>query len=68
MGEDTKARSAEEARGLPAKIGFPDKWIDYSAVDIDPTDLLGNVERAHNADVDRHLDEVGKPVDPTSGS
>jgi putative endopeptidase len=30
---------------------------------IDPADLLGNVERAHNADVDRHLDEVGKPVD-----
>jgi len=31
-------------------------------VEIDPDDLLGNVERAHSADIDRHLDEVGKPV------
>ncbi|MGO4584227.1 M13 family metallopeptidase [Arthrobacter sp. 2RAF6] len=63
MGEDTKAEALKKLEAFRPKIGFPDKWIDYSAVDIDPTDLLGNVERAHNADVDRHLDEVGKPVD-----
>lgn len=63
MGEDTKAEALRKLEGFRAKIGFPDKWIDYSAVEIDPDDLLGNVERAHNADVDRHLDEVGKPVD-----
>ncbi|HET9349423.1 MAG TPA: M13-type metalloendopeptidase, partial [Arthrobacter sp.] len=63
MGEDTKHEALKKLDSFRAKIGYPDKWIDYSAVDIDPTDLLGNVERAHNADVDRHLDEVGKPVD-----
>ncbi|GAA3314085.1 M13 family metallopeptidase [Arthrobacter ramosus] len=63
MGEDTKAEALKKLEAFRPKIGFPDKWIDYSAVDIDPSDLLGNVERAHNADVDRHLDEVGKPVD-----
>ncbi|RDV08891.1 M13 family peptidase [Arthrobacter sp. RT-1] len=63
MGEDTKAEALRKLEGFRAKIGFPDEWIDYSAVEIDPADLLGNVERAHNADVDRHLDEVGKPVD-----
>jgi putative endopeptidase len=63
MGEDTKAEALRKLEGFRAKIGYPEEWIDYSAVDIDPTDLLGNVERAHNADVDRHLDEVGKPVD-----
>lgn len=63
MGEDTKAEALRKLQGFRAKIGYPEEWIDYSAVDIDPTDLLGNVERAHNADVDRHLDEVGKPVD-----
>ena len=63
MGEDTKAEALKKLEAFRPKIGFPDKWIDYSAVDIDPTDLLGNVERAHNADVDRHLDEIGKPVD-----
>lgn len=63
MGETTKAEALRKLGGFRAKIGYPDQWIDYSAVEIDPTDLLGNVERAHNADVDRHLDEVGKPVD-----
>jgi putative endopeptidase len=63
MGEATKAEALRKLEGFRAKIGYPEKWIDYSAVEIDPTDLLGNVERAHNADVDRHLDEVGKPVD-----
>ncbi|UKA52520.1 peptidase M13 [Arthrobacter sp. FW305-BF8] len=63
MGEDTKAEALRKLGAFRAKIGFPDEWIDYTAVVIDPADLLGNVERAHNADVDRHLDEVGKPVD-----
>lgn len=63
MGEDTKHEALKKLDSFRAKIGYPDKWIDYSAVEIDPSDLLGNVERAHNADVDRHLDEVGKPVD-----
>ena len=63
MGEDTKHEALKKLDSFRAKIGYPDKWIDYSAVEIDPADLLGNVERAHSADVDRHLDEVGKPVD-----
>jgi putative endopeptidase len=63
MGEATKAEALRKLEGFRAKIGYPEEWIDYSAVEIDPDDLLGNVERAHNADVDRHLDEVGKPVD-----
>lgn len=63
MGEETKHEALKKLDSFRAKIGYPDKWIDYSAVEIDASDLLGNVERAHNADVDRHLDEVGKPVD-----
>ncbi|WP_144670416.1 M13-type metalloendopeptidase [Arthrobacter sp. U41] len=63
MGEETKHEALKKLDSFRAKIGYPDKWIDYSAVEIDPSDLLGNVERAHSADVDRHLDEVGKPVD-----
>ncbi|WP_308011679.1 M13-type metalloendopeptidase [Arthrobacter sp. SO5] len=63
MGEDTKQEALRKLDSFRAKIGYPEEWIDYSAVEIDPSDLLGNVERAHSADVDRHLDEVGKPVD-----
>ncbi|YCK83952.1 peptidase M13 [Arthrobacter sp. D3-18] len=65
MGEETKKEALKKLDAFRPKIGFPDKWIDYSAVEIDPTDLLGNVQRAHDADVDRHLDEIGKPVDLT---
>ena len=65
MGEDTKKEALKKLDAFRPKIGFPEKWIDYSAVEIDPKDLLGNVERAHDADVDRHLDEIGKPVDLT---
>ncbi|MFJ6534773.1 M13 family metallopeptidase [Paenarthrobacter sp. NPDC091711] len=65
MGEDTKKEALKKLDAFRPKIGFPEKWIDYSAVEIDPADLLGNVERAHDADVDRHLDEIGKPVDLT---
>ena len=63
MSEATKLEALKKLDSFRAKIGYPDKWIDYSAVEIDPADLLGNVERGHSADVDRHLDEVGKPVD-----
>ncbi|WP_427169469.1 M13 family metallopeptidase [Arthrobacter sp. 92] len=63
MGEDTKHEALKKLEAFRSKIGYPDEWIDYSAVEIEPSDLLGNVERAHSADVDRHLDEVGKPVD-----
>jgi putative endopeptidase len=63
MGEATKGEALKKLDAFRPKIGFPEKWIDYSSVEIDPNDLLGNVERAHDADVERHLDEVGKPVD-----
>jgi len=63
MGEETKTRALAKLDSFRTKIGYPAKWTDYSSVVIDPADLLGNVERAHSADVDRHLDEVGKEVD-----
>lgn len=63
MGEATKAEALKKLDAFRPKIGFPEKWIDYSSVEINPNDLLGNVERAQDADVERHLDEVGKPVD-----
>ncbi|WP_247040452.1 M13 family metallopeptidase [Arthrobacter rhizosphaerae] len=63
MGEETKQEALKKLDAFRPKIGYPEEWIDYSAVAVDPSDLLGNVERAHNADVERHLGEVGKPVD-----
>ncbi|MDJ0320104.1 M13-type metalloendopeptidase [Pseudarthrobacter sp. PS3-L1] len=63
MSAETKVEALRKLDAFRPKIGFPDEWIDYSDVMMDPTDLIGNVERAHNADVNRSLAEIGKPVD-----
>ena len=45
------------------KIGYPDKWRDYGAVDVVRGDHVGNVLRAEQFEVHRGLDKIGKPVD-----
>jgi putative endopeptidase len=63
MGEDTKQRAYEKLRTFRPKIGYPDKFRDYSALEIDPADLLGNVARAAAFETDRQLGKIGSPVD-----
>ena len=43
MGDETKARAQEKLEAFLPKIGYPDEWRDYSAVQIEPADLMGNV-------------------------
>ena len=45
MGEDTKARAFEKLDAFLPKIGYPDEWRDFSSVEIDATDLMGNVRQ-----------------------
>ncbi|MGZ6143607.1 MAG: M13-type metalloendopeptidase [Myxococcales bacterium] len=47
------------------KIGYPDKWRDYSSVDVQRADFFGNVERATAFESRRELGKIGKPVDRT---
>jgi putative endopeptidase len=47
------------------KIGYPDHWRDYSALQIDPENHLANVERASAFELDRQLRKIGKPLDRT---
>ncbi|MDQ4491428.1 M13-type metalloendopeptidase [Sinomonas sp. ASV486] len=63
MSEDTRQRALEKLAAFRPKIGYPDEWIDFSGVVVDDADLLGNVRRASAAELDRLLDEIGKPVD-----
>ena len=63
MSDDTRAKALEKLSKFTPKIGYPDKWRDYSAVDIEPDDLFGNVERATLAEYQRELDRQGGPVD-----
>ena len=47
------------------KIGYPDKWRDYSKLKIDPNDLVGNFRRASQFYYQRGIDKLGKPIDKT---
>ena len=63
MSDATKAKALEKLHGIVNKIGYPDKWRDYSSIKIDRADFLGNVDRADIFESRRELAKIGKPVD-----
>jgi endothelin-converting enzyme/putative endopeptidase len=63
MSPSTKVRAKEKLAGLANKIGYPDKWRDYSKLEIKPDDPVGNKLRANGFENDRQLNKIGKPVD-----
>ncbi len=65
MTEETKQQALLKLHSMVNKIGYPDRWRDYSSVRIVPTDFLGNVERAAIFETHRDLAKIGKPLDRT---
>jgi putative endopeptidase len=65
MSDETKQRALEKLKKFTPKIGYPDKWRDYSSLRIDREDLVGNVRRAHTFELDRNLAKIGQDVDRT---
>ncbi len=63
MSETTKERALEKLASFTPKIGHPDEFKDYSALETDPTDLLGNARRALAVAMDRELAKIGSPID-----
>ncbi|MDE3198246.1 MAG: M13 family metallopeptidase [Acidobacteriota bacterium] len=63
MSEDTKKQALAKLTLVENKIGYPDKWRDYSTVRIVRGDYLGNQDRAAAFAFRRQLDKIGKPVD-----
>ncbi len=66
MSDDTKLQAIKKLNSITVKIGYPDKWQDYSSMNIDPE--LSYYENIHNADLwmnDDYLSKWGKPVDRT---
>jgi endothelin-converting enzyme/putative endopeptidase len=63
MSPATKARAREKLAAIANKIGYPDKWRDYTKLTIKPNDALGNELRAEAFENDRELNKIGKPVD-----
>jgi len=63
MGPETKKQALEKLHSVVNKIGYPDKWRDYSTVDIKSNDFLGDVHRAASFETKRQLAKIGKPLD-----
>ena len=63
MQPETKAKAKAKLAVLKIGVGYPDHWIDYSALDIRPGDALGNALRAELFETHRNLAKLGKPVD-----
>jgi putative endopeptidase len=63
MTDETRVQALDKLSKFTPKIGYPDKWRDYTALEIDPDDLYGNLERAALAEYKRQLDRQGGPVD-----
>ncbi|WP_348266986.1 M13 family metallopeptidase [Edaphobacter paludis] len=64
MSPETKTRAKQKLHLVANKIGYPEKWRDYSKLVVKPDDALGNSLRANGFENDRELNKIGKPVDP----
>jgi len=65
MSPETKQKALEKLGKFTVKIGYPDKWRDYSALKIVDGDLYGNVERAAAFDWNFRVARLNQPVDRT---
>jgi predicted metalloendopeptidase len=65
MGPDTRQKALDKLALFETKIAYPDKWRDYSALQVAKGDLLGNVLRANEFEYQRNLNKLGTPIDRT---
>ena len=65
MSPATKTKALEKLGKFTPKVGYPDKWRDYSALEITSDDLMGNMLRVAKFERDYELAKIGVPVDKT---
>jgi len=63
MSPDTKKQAQDKLAKFTYKIGYPNKWRDYSAFNVVAGDLAGNVLRSNMFDYARNINKLGKPID-----
>jgi endothelin-converting enzyme/putative endopeptidase len=63
MSDTTKKQAVDKLHNIRNKVGYPDKWRDYSSIALKPDDFFGNSTRATQFEAHRQLNKVGKPVD-----
>jgi len=65
MTPETKERALEKLSKITTKIGYTEKWRDYSALEVKSDDLLGNLMRSAEVEYQRMINKLGQPVDRT---
>ena len=65
MGAETRAEALDKLSKFTSKIGYPDVWKDYSKLDIERDDLVGNMVRSALTVYERNINRQGGPVDRT---
>ena len=65
MGEDTRKKALEKWASFTPKIGYPDKWRDWSGFETNADSYLGNMQAARAFNYRYMLNKIGKPVDKT---
>ena len=66
MSDQTKSYAREKLAGFTVKIGYPDKWKDYSSLEIDPqASYFDNIVASRSWRTAENLDKLGKPTDPS---
>jgi putative endopeptidase len=63
MSDETRQKSIEKLETYTTKVGYPDKFRDYSSLEIKPDDLYGNIQRASEFEMQRRLARIGQPVE-----
>jgi endothelin-converting enzyme/putative endopeptidase len=63
MSPATKAEALRKLHAIRNKIGYPEKWRDYSLLEVKPDDYIGNTLRSFLFESARHWNKLGKPVD-----
>jgi len=63
MSEETKAKAKVKLGKIRTKIGYTNKWRDYSALVVKPDDLVGNMIRSAKVEHDRQIKKLGQPID-----
>jgi putative endopeptidase len=63
MAPETRARARAKLAAFTPKIGYPDRWLDYSSVRISRTNLMQNIVNATEFEYQRNLNKLGRPVD-----
>ena len=63
MTDETKTKAKEKLSKITPKIGYPNRWRDYSKLEIEADDLFGNVMRSNLVEHERNVSKLGKPID-----